>query len=229
MVKRDGGQTGWWSNWIGWEVVSMQHIGQTKMVKRSNENGARSKSLRGSRCVHERVPAHNSGQIGQWSKMAACTSACWQDSERKRASGCDGGRGAVKGEGEGPSCLASGQWSNRTVVKVESGHIGQCSNRTVVKRARLVSRGCRSGAVPRVSPAIQHPPLRVSPLGPAPASHARLRPCPPRAPLRPTRMSAAGPGPPQPCRPGSVRACSVQADAPHASARLPPLLPPPPP
>jgi hypothetical protein len=116
MVKRDGGQTGWWSNWIGWEVVSMQHIGQTKMVKRSNENGARSKSLRGSRCVHERVPAHTSGQIGQWSKRAACTSACWQDSERKRASGCDGGRGAVEGEGEGPSCLASGQWSIWTVV-----------------------------------------------------------------------------------------------------------------
>ena len=68
---------------------------------------------------------------------------------------------------------------------------------------------------------------RESRLGPAPASHARLRACRPRAPLRPTRMSAAGPGPPQPCRPGSVRACSVQADAPHASARLPPLLPPP--
>jgi len=30
MVKRDGGQTGWWSNRIGWEAVSMQHIGQTE-------------------------------------------------------------------------------------------------------------------------------------------------------------------------------------------------------
>ena len=151
--------------------------------------------------------------VGACGALAASTSASWQHSERKRASGCDGGRGAVEGEGEGPSCLASGQWSKWTVVK----------------RARLVSRGCRSGAVPRVSPAIQHPPLRVRPLGPAPASHARLRACPSRAPRRPTRMSAAGPGPPQPCRPGSVRACTVQADAPHASARLPPLLPPPPP
>ena len=185
------------------------------------------------------VVKQDGGQIGSAGKRCPCSTLVKQKMvKRDTLTIIDDGRtrrgqtgwwpmGMVKryarqtrcGSTEQISVQRSGSWSNGK----------QWSNRTVVKRARLVSRGCRSGAVPRVSPAIQHPPLRVSPLGPAPASHARLRACPPRAPLRPTRMSAAGPGPPQPCRPGSVRACSVQANAPHASARLPPLLPPPPP
>ncbi len=50
------------------------------------------------------------------------------------------------------------------------------------------------------------PALRVSPLGPGPAPHGRLRACPQRAPLRPTRISPPGLSPLQQCRPGPVRA-----------------------
>ena len=167
--------------------------------------------------------------VGACGALAASTSASWQHSERKRASGCDGGRGAVEGEGEGPSRLASGQpeGSNRTVVKSDSGQ-----NWTVVKSVRGQKGPSCLARLPLRCGAEGEP---CHPASPTPSQSARARPRIPRPPppmsvaCPAPSLSAAGPGPPQPCRPGSVRACSVQADAPHASGRLPPLLPPPPP